>query len=275
MRPRYQTHRAVDSANGVITATAVGPGHESEANRLEELIEQHTKHTGRRIATVTADSKYGTAENLEYCEWNQVAAYIKPFRNNYTRPRQGKFTECCFRYDEAGDRYICPAGQTLVRTQYRAEKDAYRYSASAEVCQSCPVRALCTSSKHGRTISRQVRQPILDRATARIKTKEGKDHLKVRHWMMEGSFAHSVRLGYKRAHARGLRNMTIQDYLVAAVQNVLILLWSKRRKSGKTHSTDLRGIVLRATGALRRAWLSISNLLSLSPSYAHGLPDNQ
>jgi len=216
---------------------------------------------------VTADSKYGTAENLEFCEWNQIAAYINPFRNHYTRPKQGKFTECCFRYDEAGDCYICPAGQRLVRGQYLADKDAHRYAASAKVCQSCPARAFCTTSKRGRSISRQVRQPILDRATARIKTKEGKDHRKLRGWMMEGSFAHSVRLGYKRAHGRGLRNMTIQDYLVAAVQNVLILLWSKPGKSGKTATTRLSAIVLGGISVLRRAWHSMSKLLLLTSSY--------
>lgn len=82
VRPRYQTHRAVDSEQGVITATSVGPGHENEANRLEELVLQHTNHTGQRVRSVTADSKYGTADNLEYCEWNQIDAFISPFRSN-------------------------------------------------------------------------------------------------------------------------------------------------------------------------------------------------
>lgn len=267
MRPRYQTHRGVDSAHGVITATVVGPGHESEATRLEELINQHTKHTGRRIDTVTTDSKYGTADNLEYLEWNQIAAYINPYRNSHTRPQAGRFTECCFRYDEAGDCYVCPAGQKLVRKQYRREKDAYRYAASGNVCQSCTLRAFCTSSKRGRTVDRQVRQPILDRATARVRTQEGKDHLKLRRWKMEGSFARSYRLGYKRAHGRGLRNMAIQDYLVAAVQNVLILVWSKAAKTRAKASIRSRTIALAALGAIRRAFHSMSKLFSLTPSF--------
>jgi transposase len=49
VRPRYQTHRGVDSDQGVITATTVGPGHENEAHRLEELVNQHTNHTGQRV----------------------------------------------------------------------------------------------------------------------------------------------------------------------------------------------------------------------------------
>ena len=240
MRPRYQTHRAVDSFHGVITATLLGPGHENEAHRLAELVSQHTEHTGQRVETLTADSKYGTADNLEYCEWNGIKAYINPLRNTQTRPKAGKFTECCFRYDEADDTYTCPAGQKLLRTQFRPDKDAYRYTAPAKVCRSCPVRGLCTSSKHGRSVSRQVRQPILDRATERLKTKEGKDHRKKRQWMMEGSFARSVRLGYKRARVRGLRNVTIQDYLVAAVQNLLILMQSSSPKMKTTTEHAVR-----------------------------------
>jgi transposase len=231
VRPRYQTHRAVDSAEGVITATVVGPGHENEAGRLEELVEQHSIHTGQRVEAVTADSKYGTADNLEYCEWNHIKAYISPYRSNYTRSKEGKFRECCFRYDPTEDCYVCPAGQRLTRHSYRADKDAFRYVAPANVCLSCPARAFCTTSKYARSINRPVRMPILERAAARIRTAEGKAHRKRRRWMMEGSFAHSVPLGYKRARARGLSNMRIQDYLVAAVQNLLILL---RVKTGTT-----------------------------------------
>lgn len=232
MRPRYQTHRAVDSREGVITATLVGPGHENEANRLEELILQHTMNTGVRIETATADSKYGTADNLEFCEWNQIKAFINPYRNNYTRPKEGKFRPCCFRYDAAKDCYVCPAGEELTRKNYVPQKDSHRYMAPTKACRSCPLRGFCTTSKEGpRSVYRQVRQPILDRATARMKTKEGKDHRKLRRWMMEGSFARSTRFGYKRSRVRGLTNVSIQDYLVAAIQNVLILLGAKARKA--------------------------------------------
>lgn len=233
VRPRYQTHRAVDSEQGVITATSVGPGHENEADRLEELVLQHTSHTGQRVRSITADSKYGTADNLEYCEWNQIDAFISPFRSNYTRPKEGKFTECCFRYDPIEDCYICPAGQRLTRRNYRADKDAYRYLAPAKVCLTCPVRGHCTQSKVARSIHRPVRTPVLERASARVRTAQGREHRKRRRWMMEGSFAHSVRLGYKRARARGLVNMKIQDYLVATVQNLLILIRAKVRMTTK------------------------------------------
>lgn len=252
VRPRYQTHRAVDSEQGVITATSVGPGHENEADRLEELVIQHTDHTGQRVRSITADSKYGTADNLEYCEWNQIDAFISPFRSNYTRPKEGKFTECCFRYDAANDCYICPAGQRLTRHSYRADKDAYRYVAPANVCPTCPLRGHCTKSKVARSINRPVRAPILERASARVRTTQGREHRKRRRWMMEGSFAHSVRFGYKRARARGLVNMKIQDYLVATVQNLLILIRAKAQKTTKIVGSGLVGAVTRARSMFAR-----------------------
>jgi hypothetical protein len=69
---------------------------------------------------------------------------------------------------------------------------------------------------------------------------------------MEGSFAHSVRLGYKRARARGLVNMKIQDYLVAAVQNLLILIRAKVRRTTKIAPVGLVGAVIRGRAAFAR-----------------------
>lgn len=253
MRARYQTHRGVDAAHGVITATVVGPGHENEAHRLEELINQHTEHTGHRVTVLTADSKYATVDNMEYLEINHIEAYANPLRNAQRRRGAGKFSECCFRYDKANDCFICPAGQKLVRVTYRAERDTYRYKAPAAICQSCPARASCTTSSTGRTVDRQARQPILDRATERIKSDIGRAHLKRRQWMMEGSFARSVRLGYKRARTRGLRNMRIQDYLVAAVQNLLVLIWSRKQTTRQhltTHPNHLSGAISAVLGLL-------------------------
>jgi len=126
--------------------------------------------------------------------------------------------------------------------------------APASACQSCPVRELCTTSKQARSISRPRRMPILERATARVRTAEGKAHRKRRKWMMEGSFAQSVRLGYKRARARGLSNMRIQDYLVAAVQNLLILLRAKARIVPQISPKRLCGALWTAYASFTRGW---------------------
>ena len=53
---------------------------------------------------------------------------------------------------------------------------------------------------------------------------EGRAARKNRMARMEGSFAWSSRLGYKKARWRGLHRLRIQDLLIATTQNCLILL---------------------------------------------------
>jgi hypothetical protein len=48
--------------------------------------------------------------------------------------------------------------------------------------------------------------------------------IKTRQHLMERSFAHAVRFGFKRARWRGLWRVQIQEYLTAAIQNIMILI---------------------------------------------------
>src|SRR3990172_2017356 len=64
---RYQTHRAVDGAYEVITATEVTPGDVNEAQKMLWLIDTHKLNTETSVETVVADSKYGTISNYLSC----------------------------------------------------------------------------------------------------------------------------------------------------------------------------------------------------------------
>jgi hypothetical protein len=62
-RLRYKSHRAIDSAYGVITATEMTTGGVNEAHRLEALVTTHKSTTNKSVAAVVGDTKYGTVEN--------------------------------------------------------------------------------------------------------------------------------------------------------------------------------------------------------------------
>ncbi len=72
----YQTHRGIDGAYGVITATMIGPGDENEAHRLADLIEAHHDNSQRNAEVVVADSKYGTTANFLECYDRGVLAHM-------------------------------------------------------------------------------------------------------------------------------------------------------------------------------------------------------
>src|SRR3972149_5886686 len=73
---RYQTHRAVDGAYEVITATEVTPGDVNEAQKMLWLIDTHKLNTETNVETVVADSKYGTISNYLSCYDRGIRAHI-------------------------------------------------------------------------------------------------------------------------------------------------------------------------------------------------------
>lgn len=61
-----------------------------------------------------------------------------------------------FVYHPDHDAWKCPTDQWLWPTSFDPNNRVMRYRAKPAVCNSCPVKADCTTSPHGREISRQV-----------------------------------------------------------------------------------------------------------------------
>ena len=82
----------------------------------------------------------------------------------------------------------------------------------------------CTTSKAGRSIKRHLRQQEVDRMRTRARSALARQDIRTRQHLMERSFARAVRYGFKRARWRRLWRVQIQEYLTAAVQNMMTLL---------------------------------------------------
>jgi hypothetical protein len=106
---------------------------------------------------------------------------------------------------------------------YKARKHI-EYKAVFGVCARCPLRPKCTRSKDGRTLKRHERQDELDRMRRQSQSLESKEDIKTRQHLSERSFARSVRYGFKRARWRRLWRVRIQDFLIAAIQNIIVLI---------------------------------------------------
>ncbi len=254
----YQTHRGIDGAYGVITATVIGPGDENEAHRLGDLIETHHDNTRREAEVVVADSKYGTTANFLECYDRGILAHIPVLKQTQDQQERRRkiFPESLFVYDPQTDTYTCPAGQTLRRRKHWVERKAFEYVTARGVCRQCPLRIQCTRSESGgRTLKRHERQEILDILRAQAQSRGAKRDIQIRQHFMERSFAQGKRLGLKRARWRGRLRVQIQDYLIAAAQNIELLIAHARPEpravlAAGTHSatglnqlwTDLRSL---------------------------------
>ena len=226
-RPSYKHHRAVDNAQGVITAQLTTPGATKEDTQLMSLIGQHQHNTAVAVETVVADSQYGTVENFLKCADRGINPHMADLKSamDQGRPRPKFFTEDHFVYDAATDTYRCPAGQLLKRRQKRADKGAYQYMSKAGTCDGCALRAQCTQAKGGRRIQRFDRQQQIQQARAQSHSLAACRDRRRRKHLMEGSFADAANAhGFKRARWRGLWRQRIQNHIIAACQNIRILI---------------------------------------------------
>lgn len=232
-RPRYKHHRAVDDAHGVVTAVATTPGDVKENGELMKLVDQHEGNTQREVETVVADSQYGTVENFRECQARGIRSHMADFRKGQegTGRRKGIYDESAFVYDAGTDTYRCPAGAILTRRKHKKKRRAYEYTAGPRTCAACQLRPKCTRSKAGRTIKRHEDHEAIEAARAQSASAAAKRDRRRRKHLMEGSFADAANNhGFKRARWRRLWRQRIQDLLIAAVQNIRILLRHAPRK---------------------------------------------
>ena len=225
-RPRYHHHRGVDDQRGVITAVETTSGSIPENRKLLALIEQHEKNTQAKVEVVVADHKYGTQENYVACAQRGTVSHMgdASSKQNHVRS-QGIFPESAFSYDPVQDIYRCPAGQPLKPRRLHWAKRTIEYKAAKSVCALCHLRAQCTRASNGRTLRRHEKQLLLDVARAQAHTRAAQRDRRRRCHLMEVSFADAANNHhFKRARWRRLWRQQIQDYLIASIQNVRILL---------------------------------------------------
>lgn len=244
-RARYKHHRVVDDAQGVITAVETTPGQVDEGQRLMALSEQHQAHTQQAVETVVADRKYGTVANYRDCQRRGIRTHMADLKQTQegTGRREGIFAAEVFVYDGPRDRYCCPAGEGLHRHHFHQAKQIWQYRAKPGVCQRCALRTACTHDAVGRSLQRHVDQPLVDRARQQAGSTEARRDRRRRRHLMEGSFADAANNhGFKHARWRALWRVQIQNWLIAAIQNIRILLRGKNKPNPAAAAQPIAGL---------------------------------
>jgi len=231
----YKHHRTVDDAQGVVTAVATTTGNGSDAAELAPLISQHELNTQAVPKTVVGDKHYGTSNNYRYCQSRSIRAHLgraDPTSKELFGVRQ-------FVYEADRDRYRCPADKYLYYHNFNKEKQLVKYKIEdASLCAQCALRSQCTRSEGGRTVTRPTFTELVEAAREQAESPAAMADLIRRRHRMEGSFADaSNNHGFKRARWRGLQRQRLQDYLIAAIQNLRILI---RKGSNRRNAAQMR-----------------------------------
>jgi transposase len=246
----YQVHRAVDGRSEVITATETTPGDVNEAHEMVPLLESHHFNTGIKAETVVADSKYGTVENFLACCDRGVEAHMPDLQESTAKriEKLNIFSEERFEYDRETDTYRCPAGNRLKPRSLHKSRQSRDYAASKKICGACHLREQCTKNKSGRTIKRHLRQEELDGMRGASRSAKARRDIKMRQHLMERSYARGAWYGFDRARWRGVWRVQIQEYLIAAIQNIQVLLryGSYLKRSPSVMMEQIKGGILGA-----------------------------
>lgn len=238
----YKHHRVVDDAQGVITAVQTTTGCAGDAGQLPGLVQQHQKNTGGKVDTAVGDKHYGSAENYRYCQQHQIAAHL----GQAPAPMNG-FAVSAFIYESESDRYRCPAGHYLYYHNFKKQDQLVEYKIEqASLCANCKLRAQCTKSKTGRTVTRPLFSELVEAGRMQANSQAARQDLRRRKYLMEGSFADAANNhGFKRARWRGLWRQQIQDWLIAAIQNLRILMKKGWKWAGEGLATGVLGLIVR------------------------------
>ena len=105
--------------------------------------------------TLVADAGYGSEENYEYLENNNVEAFVK--YQYFHKEQSKKWRTDPYRtenlpYDEKTDSYTCPMGQQMnfIKEKIKITDNGFRQTKrfyQAKNCNGCPVRDSCNKSK--------------------------------------------------------------------------------------------------------------------------------
>ena len=73
----------------------------------------------------------------------------------HSHARSDRYRTAGFRYHPEHDAWVCPQDQMLWPTLYDEKARLMRYRAKPSVCNACPAKSDCTTSPHGREITRE------------------------------------------------------------------------------------------------------------------------
>lgn len=243
LKPAYNVQ--ISTENQIITGFTLHRRAGDTATLIPHL-EQFLLLHHRQSAIVVADSGYGSEQNYQHLENQNIEAFIK---YNYFHAEQKRgyknnpFLPANLFYNSEKDYYICPMGQRMKQISQGKRKSelGFEYQVStyqAQNCNGCPLRGKCHKSKGNRIIEVNHNLNRLRRiAREKLTSEPGLYHRSRRPIEPEAVFGQlKSNNGFNRFSLRGLPKVEIELGLMAIGHNlrklVARVLVSKRLKSG-------------------------------------------
>lgn len=236
LKPGYNAQ--ISTNNQIITHFSIHQN-PTDTKTLKPHLKSFKESFGFMPKELTADAGYGSEENYEFMEQNQVDAYVKYNYFDQEQHNQGKikgaFHADNLFYNKEQDCYYCPMGQTMtfIGIKVEATEAGYQRTLSryqAQNCKGCPIRGKCHKAKGNRVIELSHRlNELRSKAKERLLSEIGIAHRKQRPVDVEpvfGMLKHNR--GYRKFLLRGIDKVSIEFGLLALAHNL-------KKMSSKAH----------------------------------------
>jgi len=192
-------------------------------NEFENLYGQYPE-------AITADAGYGSEENYEYLENNNIEAFVK--YNYFHKEQTEKWKTDISKqdnlyYDPKQDCFYCPMGQKMTNIGNRVRKTSTGYEQTytryqAQNCRGCPLRGACHKQQGNRIIdvNHNLRKHK-EKARELLMSEKGLGKRSQRPADVEATFGilkHNN--GFRRFMLRGSDKVMIETGLIAIAHNI-------------------------------------------------------
>ncbi len=207
----YKRHVMRDLDTGLVPAVGITAANAPEASVTGD-IEADLQAAGMRLAELHIDRAY-LSSALVRDRGPDLAVYCKAWR---VRNAGGRFAKDQFTLDFAAGQLTCPAGLAMPFEPGRTVRFP------KDTCAACPLRARCTASSNGRSVSIHPDEALLAELRERQHTPEGRAELRERVGV-EHALAHIGHWQGRRARYLGTRKNLFDLRRVAVVHNLHVI----------------------------------------------------
>jgi len=202
----------------------------TDTNTLPMHLESLKANLGRMPETLVADAGYGSEENYEFLENNDVEAFVK--YQYFHKEQCKKWKDDPYRtdnlpYDANNDSYTCPMGQKMNFTGEKVRITDNGFSQvkklyQAQDCNGCPVREACNKSKGNKKIEINPRLSYYKSIIReRLTSERGRKYRSQRPVDVEAVFGIiKGNRNYRKFLLRGLEKVEIEVGLLALSHNL-------------------------------------------------------
>ena len=206
----------------------------TDTTTLATHLEEHKNLYNQNPESITADAGYGSEENYQLLEKENIDAYVK-YSYFDKEQKQAKrafqdgnpFSSDKLFYNEAGDFFICPMGQKMkpVKTGKRITENGFEQNVTAYQainCKGCPLAGQCNKSKGNRRIevNHNLRR-LKQKARENLLSEKGIRNRKQRSVDTEPIFANiKHNKGFRRFMLRSKSKVEIEWGLLALAHNL-------------------------------------------------------